>query len=368
MIHTQTISTPDPYDITIVRPVYETGPVTEWFEPKPDPSNPAPDHLPPGCVLWGPDEEGFYEYRDTAGTHYWAISKWVPLVVQTGTGTLDFIRSRPPTVPPPSPVAEASTFTWEDVKRTEGVFVPVGFEPHRLYSNGAGFVWWEYGANSAEAHDQAWIFGKFVLFPDPIPPHVAAKFPQPAPAVEQAGTVDAKYVAENAGEYESVNWTDNSKVRSDGSTVWYESGSRRGGADFARAHIISRFRPLPSPSANPPETPGSSGEPVNQYSTTYRNDLDRERAIGWSQAATAWREYHTAQLSALRAERDAALNTLAGLRVNLAALSLAAKSEKGGADGDEQPEPATPIGKCPKCGTPVYAIEGFCGVCEPLKL
>lgn len=27
-----------------------------------------------------------------------------------------------------------------------------------------------------------------------------------------------------------------------------------------------------------------------------------------------------------------------------------------------------PIGKCDKCGTPVYSVEGFCGVCEPHKL
>lgn len=26
-----------------------------------------------------------------------------------------------------------------------------------------------------------------------------------------------------------------------------------------------------------------------------------------------------------------------------------------------------PIGKCPKCGTDVYSVEGFCGGCEPWK-
>lgn len=29
-----------------------------------------------------------------------------------------------------------------------------------------------------------------------------------------------------------------------------------------------------------------------------------------------------------------------------------------------EPEPTIPIGNCPKCGIPVYTVEGFCGVCE----
>lgn len=35
------------------------------------------------------------------------------------------------------------------------------------------------------------------------------------------------------------------------------------------------------------------------------------------------------------------------------------------ADADETP---TPIGVCPKCSTPYYATQGFCGVCHPEKL
>lgn len=33
----------------------------------------------------------------------------------------------------------------------------------------------------------------------------------------------------------------------------------------------------------------------------------------------------------------------------------------------EPKPPPKPIGKCPKCGTAVYSVEGFCGVCEPWK-
>jgi hypothetical protein len=28
---------------------------------------------------------------------------------------------------------------------------------------------------------------------------------------------------------------------------------------------------------------------------------------------------------------------------------------------------AKPIGKCGKCQTPIYSVEGFCGVCNPEK-
>ena len=41
-----------------------------------------------------------------------------------------------------------------------------------------------------------------------------------------------------------------------------------------------------------------------------------------------------------------------------------------GTEVEEEPEPdePRPIGRCKKCGTPVYSVEGFCGVCEPHKL
>ena len=35
-------------------------------------------------------------------------------------------------------------------------------------------------------------------------------------------------------------------------------------------------------------------------------------------------------------------------------------------DNGEEEEP-DPIGVCPKCKTPIYSRDGFCGVCEPWK-
>lgn len=48
------------------------------------------------------------------------------------------------------------------------------------------------------------------------------------------------------------------------------------------------------------------------------------------------------------------------MRLDEAARRLLERAEP---EPDERPAPQ-PIDKCPRCGTPVYALGGFCGVCK----
>lgn len=221
------------------------------------PSNPVPDHLPPGCVLaegTNRDDRRFGVVSQS-GDYCWMNPgfqrnpRWIQQKIVGGWATRDWCLANPPTCPPPD---------------------------HQ---------------------------------PSPVPP------PSPvAPAVEQAGTVDAKYVEANAGKYTTV--PDNGVIFESDQTGYVsvytpDDVDNEFEWDGVTAHGLrsTRFRPLPSPSANPPETPDSSGEPVNPWSEDSSKTWREYSA--WNRARDEFRTYHAAQLSALRAERDAMQSRLA---------------------------------------------------------
>jgi hypothetical protein len=149
--------------------------------------------------------------------------------------------------------------------------------------------------------------------------------PQPTSPTLPAsdGTVDAAFVAANAGEYEFVRESNGCETLvgnvyvSDGRdyvTFKAKDGSPLGTWHGYEKHIEdgSRFRLIPTPATS------VEGEPVNPFALGADQD-GRTRWKGWEAAADAWRTHLTrtlasrdaeiaklqAELAAVRGERDA---------------------------------------------------------------
>jgi hypothetical protein len=65
-------------------------------------------------------------------------------------------------------------------------------------------------------------------------------------------------------------------------------------------------------------------------------------------------------------ENEMAMSDACHAVVDIARSALALINRGGGEqEQPEEREANKPIGTCPKCHTPVYTDEGFCGVCRP---
>lgn len=239
------------YKLPQRRPIVEV--IASTF---PLPSPPVLPELPWGCVLWGPDAEGFYEYRNAAGTFYYTGGKWIPVTVQTGTGTLDFIRSRFPTSPPPD-WKEPTPSPADDWR-----------ERCRVYSTNQGHTWHVECTDrlyNLNGNHNRWQTGQFFYHNETQARAALAKAPPypgytpPLPAkVAGDGTVGPEYVRDNAGEYKRDGLVN--PYRSDGrGSVRLMDGEKDCGPWAGVAeHIRTRFHPLP-PKDNKCESSSSCG-------------------------------------------------------------------------------------------------------------